>query len=316
MTAFELLAACLLDAALGDPRRLPHPVRVMGYAIVRYERMARSMVRRPVMLKFAGVVLAVGLPGLVYGVIWTILEITARIHATAHTLAVVGLSFTALAGRDLVDHALAVRQALKAGSLNDARKAVSNIVGRDTDRLPAPEVIRATVETIAESTADGVVSPLFYLMLGGPALALAFKAVSTLDSMIGHLDSRYRDIGWASARLDDAANWLPARVTGLLIVLAAAFTTQRMQAAWHILKRDAAKHPSPNSGRPEAAMAGALGVQLGGTNWYGARPTERPLLGDKENELAPHHIEAALRTMVVVSSMAVGMGIVVLMVMR
>jgi adenosylcobinamide-phosphate synthase len=309
MTAVELLAACLLDAVMGDPRWLPHPVRGMGRIISWYEGIMRTMASSPVAEGIAGLLLVAALPAAAYGLGWVVIEMAARVHPWARTVAVIVLSFTALAGRDLVDHALAVLRGLNVGSLDVARTAVSHIVGRDTEKLSEPEVVRATVETIAESTADGIVAPLFYLTLGGPALALAFKSVSTLDSMIGHLEAPYRHFGWASARLDDVLNWIPARLTGLLFVLAAGLTTGRMAQAWRILRRDGAKHPSPNSGRPEAAMAGALGVELGGINWYAGELCERPRLGgDQEVQPAPGHIQAALTLMIVTSVMAVALA--------
>jgi adenosylcobinamide-phosphate synthase len=173
------------------------------------------------------------------------------------------------------------------------------------------DIVRATVETIAESTADGILAPLFYLALGGPPLALAYKAVSTLDSMIGHLDNRYRWLGWASARLDDVANFIPARITALLLVLSAGIVSRSwpaMQHAWQIVLRDGARHPSPNSGHPEAAMAGALGVQLGGTNRYDGVLVERPCLGDPVQSLTRAHIGMALTLMLWTSLTGVLLG--------
>jgi adenosylcobinamide-phosphate synthase len=185
-------------------------------------------------------------------------------------------------------------------------------VGRDTNHLSEPEVVRATAETIAESASDGIIAPLVYLVVGGPPLALAYKAINTLDSMIGHRDNRYRDLGWASARLDDAVNWLPARLTAVFLVLAAGIYTGTMRQAWRIMRRDGDKHPSPNSGWPEAAMAGALGVQFGGTNFYGGDRSERARLGDPLMPLSPCHITAALRLMAVASLMAVILAVAIL----
>jgi adenosylcobinamide-phosphate synthase len=198
---------------------------------------------------------------------------------------------------------VAVGRALETGSLDDARLAVARIVGRDTAQLSEAEVVRATVETVAESTSDGIVAPLFFLVLGGAPLALAYKAISTLDSMVGHLDEQYRYFGWASARLDDVANWIPARLTALVIVVSASVVFrngERRKRAWHVLWRDGKKHPSPNGGRPEAAMAGALGVQLGGTNFYEGVPSARPVLGESVRSLSPPCIDEALRVMWVV----------------
>jgi len=160
------------------------------------------------------------------------------------------------------------------------------------------------VESVAESASDGVVAPLFYLALGGPPLALAYKAISTLDSMVGHQDAPYRHFGWASARLDDAANLIPARLTAVLLVLAACLYTRTGKVAWRTLRRDGHKHPSPNSGRPEAAMAGALRVRLGGLAMYDGKPVERSYLGDGASNLEPFHITSALRLMILAAALA------------
>src|SRR5438477_4355450 len=179
------------------------------------------------------------------------------------------------------------------------------------------EIVRATVETIAESTADGIMAPLFYLVLGGAPLALAYKALSTLDSMIGHMDDRYRWFGWASARLDDVVNFLPARITALLLVLSAGIVSRSwpaMQHAWEILLRDGRQHPSPNSGRPEAAMAGALGVQLGGINAYEGIPVERSILGESIRSLRQNCIDETLRVMWTVFGIAAVIGVGLLLV--
>jgi adenosylcobinamide-phosphate synthase len=227
----------------------------------------------------------------------------------------VGLAYTTLAGRDLFDHVRAVRQNLAGGNLVGARHAVSLIVGRDTDTLSEPEVVRATVESIAESTADGVIAPLVYLTIGGAPLALAYKAINTLDSMIGHRDTRYIDFGWASARLDDLANWIPARLSAGLIVAAAGLATgqwSRTTMSWQILRRDGHKHSSPNSGRPEAAMAGALGIQLGGINFYDGLPQEGARMGDGTNSLTPYDIDRAIRITVITCGLGLFLAVVTL----
>ncbi|MGH7255437.1 MAG: cobalamin biosynthesis protein CobD/CbiB, partial [Nitrospirales bacterium] len=201
MTAGELIAACVLDAAIGDPRGWPHPVRWMGWVIAQYERRIQTLVQGATGKRVAGLLLAVGLPLLVYGVVTVVIAVSARVDAWAGTAATVLLAFWSLAARDLHDHARAVAQALTRGSLEEAREAVARIVGRETRDLDEEGVVRAAVETVAESTADGYVAPLFYLVVGGPPLALAYKAVNTLDSMVGHRTPRYEQIGWASARL-------------------------------------------------------------------------------------------------------------------
>jgi adenosylcobinamide-phosphate synthase len=248
----------------------------------------------------AGVLLAVALPTGAYAAGALLIWLGSSIGPLWGSLVTVLLAWTTLAARDLIDHVVSVQRALQSVSLTEARAAVAKIVGRDTEEMAESDIVRATVETIAESTADGIIAPLFYLILGGVPLALAYKAVSTLDSMIGHVDDRYRWFGWASARLDDLANFLPARITALLLVLSAGIVSRSwpaMQCAWQIVLRDGGQHPSPNSGRPEAAMAGALGVQLGGINHYAGLPIERLCLGDPDQPLTRAHIGRALTLM-------------------
>ncbi len=287
--------ACALDAAIGDPRRLPHPVRWMGLAAAWFEQRVRPLCRSSHSLRRGGIVLALGLPLLSYLAGWLLIAFATNVHDLAGRAVGLALAVTTLAWRDLVDHVGAISNALKADALPQARQAVALIVGRDTETMSESDVVRATVETIAESASDGVIAPLFYLMLGGAPLALAYKAVNTLDSMVGHRDERYRDFGWASARLDDVANWIPARVTAGLMVIAAGLVRGigSVRRSWRIWVRDGHKHASPNSGRPEAAMAGALGVQLGGVNRYDGVAVERPYLGDRLEPLTSHHIVRA-----------------------
>ena len=300
--------ACVLDAAIGDPRWFPHPVRLMGRMIVWYESRVRMMIHTPAGERAAGIVLAIELPALGYAVGWLAIELAGRADAVVQTVVTVLLAWTTLAAGDLFDHARSVVHALEAGSPDRAREAVSKIVGRDTHDLSEAEIVRATIETIAESTADGVIAPLFYLAIGGPPLALAYKAINTLDSMIGHRDVHYRYFGWASARLDDMANWAPARLTAILLIVAAACRTHTMRTAWRTFRRDGGKHPSPNSGRPEAAMAGALGVQLGGKNVYGGVASERPRLGEAMAPLVPGQVRTALQLMGIASLMAAALA--------
>lgn len=304
----DLLLACGLDATIGDPRWLPHPVRGMGYLVTWVEKRIRLLCAGPRALRLAGVVLALGLPSLAFLLGWIMIVGGTAIHEWVGRGIGLCLAFTTLAWRDLIDHVNAVSDALKTGSLEQAREAVSLIVGRDTDRLSESEIVRATVETIAESASDGVIAPLLLLAVGGAPLALAYKAVSTLDSMVGHRDEHYRDFGWASARLDDLINWIPARLTAWLMVMTAAFSLQgvkQFKRSIVTLLRDGYKHPSPNSGRPEAAMAGVLGVQLGGTNVYDGLPQERPVLGDEVETLSIKHITRAKWTMTIAYLLAV-----------
>lgn len=300
MTGGELAVACLLDAAVGDPRWFPHPVRWMGLIVDWCDRRVYQLLLSPAKQRMAGVLLAVALPVGAYAAGAMLVWFSSSVDPLWGSAATVLLAWTTLAARDLIDHVVSVQRALQSVSLMEARVAVAKIVGRDTEEMDESDIVRATVETIAESTADGIMAPLFYLALGGAPLALAYKAISTLDSMIGHLDDRYRWFGWASARLDDAVNFIPARITALLLVLSAGIVSRSWPAtqhAWGILIRDGRRHPSPNSGRPEAAMAGALGVQLGGINRYDGLPVERPCIGDPDQPLTRAHIGMALTLM-------------------
>jgi len=311
MTGSEFALAASLDVIMGDPRWLPHPVRVMGWIIGWCDDHVRKICRRPLALRVAGLALAAGLPIFVYCMGRWIVEEAGSLTGWFGSVATVVLASTTLAGRDLWDHVRAVSLSLRQGQLVGARHAVSMVVGRDTQQLSESEIARAAIETIAESTADGVIAPLFYLALGGPAVALAYKAVNTLDSMIGHRDERHIDFGWASARLDDAANWIPARLSAVLLVLATGLVTMsrgRMMSSARIWWRDGGKHPSPNSGRPEAAMAGALGVQLGGTNYYDGTAQERPILGDGRRDVFVEDITLATHLMVAASVLGVMIG--------
>ena len=311
MTGGELAAACIVDAALGDPRWFPHPVRWMGIIVNWCDRLVHRLLLSPSKQRMAGVLLAAALPTGAYAAGALLIWLGDLIDPLLGSVVTVLLAWTTLAARDLIDHVLAVQRALQSASLAEARTAVAKIVGRDTEEMDESDIVRATVETIAESTADGIIAPLFYLILGGAPLALAYKAVSTLDSMIGHLDDRYRWFGWASARLDDVANFIPARITALLLVLSVGIVSRSwaaMRRTRKILHRDGGRHPSPNSGRPEAAMAGALGVQLGGINRYDGFAIERPCLGDPDQPLTRAHIGMALTLMLWTSLTGVLLG--------
>jgi adenosylcobinamide-phosphate synthase len=291
----------------------------MGSLVNWYDRRVYQLLLSPAKQRIAGLLLAVALPFGAYVGGASLIWLGSWIDSLWGSAVAVLMAWTTLAARDLIDHVLAVQRALQTASLAEARVAVAKIVGRDTEEMGEADIVRATVETIAESTADGIMAPLFYLALGGAPLALAYKAVSTLDSMIGHLDDRYRWFGWASARLDDAANFLPARITAFLLVLSVGIVSRSWAAtkrAWKILQRDGGRHPSPNSGRPEAAMAGALGVQLGGVNHYDGFPIERPCLGDPDQSLTRDHIGRALTLMIWTSLLGVLLGMGWLLVVR
>lgn len=267
VTPLELVAGVALDLALGDPRWLPHPVRALGWWIARQEGFLPRTTGGGVALLLitvatASLVVWLTLPWLTIVWIWLLLAL-----------------------RSLDLEATRVLRDLERGDLAAARASLAMIVGRDTEALDEHEILRAAIETMAENLSDAVVAPLFYLLLGGPVAMAAYKAVNTLDSMVGHRNDRYREFGRASARMDDLLNFVPARLTAALVWLYAAITGNNVRRSISVTLRDAAKQPSPNSGYPEAAVAGALGVRLGGLNFYHGVESRREFLGDTDAPL-------------------------------
>lgn len=279
MLWFTVPLAFLIDLVIGDPAFLPHPVRIMGEAIARFEKFLRSFTRSSSSERIAGCCLALLIPITAYIITLGLCLLADLTNHYIGILVSTWLISTTIAARGLVDAGRSVYRHLTRGEIDKARDEVGGIVGRDTDAMEEPEIVRATVETMAENIVDGVVAPIFFALIGGAPLALTYRAVNTLDSMVGYRNSRYLHFGWASARLDDIANYIPARITGLLIVLSAALLGYPPIRVLITMLRDSAKHPSPNSGIPESGVAGALGVQLGGTNYYEGIPSFRPLLG-------------------------------------
>lgn len=289
-----ILGAVLLDLLLGDPRRLPHPVVFIGRLITALEKALRYLVRNE---RLGGALLLLITIGTTVGLTLAVLKGAYAIGLYTGFAVAVFLSYTCLAARSLHRESELVADALARGDLAEARRYLSYIVGRDTDSLDEAEIWRATVETVAENTSDGVIAPLLCLLLGGPVMGLAYKAVNTLDSMVGYKNDRYFHFGWASARCDDLMNWLPARLTGVLMVLAAPLAALSASGAWRIMRRDGRNHASPNSGIPEAAAAGALGVMLGGNNVYFGTPVTKPTIGDPEKTLDGLAWRGAVRLM-------------------
>ncbi len=289
-------AAVALDLVMGDPRALPHPVVGMGAAIARLERAWNRGTPRARRLRGALMTALVVLG--TYALAWGALALLARLHPWLGWLAEWWLLASCLAIKGLRDAAQAVATPLAAGDLASARRALAMVVGRDTQRLDEAGITRGAVETVAENTVDGITAPLCFALLGGAPLALAYKAVNTLDSMVGYRSERYIDFGWASARLDDVANWLPARLTALTLWLGGFVVGGlRTRGALVATRREAPRHPSPNAGWPEAMVANLLGVQLGGTNYYRGEVSERARLGTPHARLRGEHIGAAIRLM-------------------
>jgi len=290
----QILLAILLDLLLGDPRWLPHPVQGIGWLAQRSEAPLRRLIANQKLAGIFAVLLVVGSTVLAgFGLITA----ATVIHPLAGDIVAILLLYTCFAARSLHDHAIVVYRPLTAGDLTEARQRVSWLVGRDTDQLNESEIARAAVESVAENTVDGCTAPLLFAFLGGPLGALAYKSISTLDSTFGYKNERYLQFGWASARLDDLANLIPARLTALLVTPAALLLGLHAGNAWQLFWRDRRNHPSPNSGQIEAAMAGALGVRLGGVNSYDGQASFRPFMGDPLNPLAAGHILQTVRLM-------------------
>src|SRR5262249_5735933 len=278
----------------GDPRWLPHPVRLIGRLASWAEPRCRQLIANEYL---AGVVFTFGVVATLGGGVWVIVWGLRLFHPLLAGVATVYFVYAGLATRDLPSEATAVWRQLQGDELDQARQQLSRIVGRDTAQLDAPEIVRATVETVAESTVDGVLAPLFFAALGGAPGLWAYKAINTLDSMVGHHEAPYTRFGWAAARLDDVANFVPARIGLFLLGVGTWITGGEPGRCWRIGWRDGGKHPSPNAGISEAAMAGALGVRLGGTNTYDGVVYVQPYLGDPLRALDISCIPQAVRVM-------------------
>ena len=274
-----LLVGALIDLLIGDPEWFYHPVRLIGRYISAATKRAKADDPPPKVLRRRAVLVAVSTVLVTAGVTGFILALLKSWGFWPHFIGMSLISWMCLSARNLADEANGVRRALDI-SLEAGRERVGRIVGRDTANLDEREIICATVETVAENLSDGVISPMLYLALGGPVLGMAFKAASTLDSMIGYMDEKYRDVGWFAARADDVWNYVPARVTALLMCLCAFPLGLDGRCAFRIVARDRNNHLSPNCAWPESAAAGALGVQLGGDHEYFGKTVHKPTIGD------------------------------------
>lgn len=292
------ILAFLMDCVIGDPRSKFHPVVLIGKLIAGLETWLYSPEDSDKRKFWRGLLLMLLVLVICYGATAGIVYGVRRLGFPYLSWGVEALllSFT-ISPRNLAEAGREIQRYLAAGDIEEARFKVGWIVGRDTDKLTVPEITRATVETIAENIVDGVISPLFFFFLGGVPLAVAYRAANTMDSMIGYKNEKYLFFGRAAARTDDAWNYIPARITGLLLVLAAWLLKYDWREAWRMMRRDAAKHPSPNGGFTEATVAGALGIRLGGLNYYFGRPSFRTYMGEPRQELSPRHISGAIRLM-------------------
>ncbi len=296
-----------MDLIFGDPSWLPHPVKGIGWLIVRLDFVLRNLFKNK---KIAGIFLVFFVVGPVWIISFIIVRWVSGINYYAGLIISGILIYTSLSIKDLKIHSMRVVKALNNNNEDDARKNLSLIVGRDTVNLDRQGVIRATIETVAENSVDGIISPFFYAFIGGAPLALAYKAINTLDSMVGYKNEKYKEFGWASAKIDDMANFIPARLSFFILPLSGLLAGKGWLRSLKIALRDGKNNPSPNSGIPEAAVSGALGVRLGGLNFYNSVPVLKPFIGDELYSLESKHIGESLRIIYCCAFLSVIIGVV------
>ncbi len=310
---WHLFCAYVIDLVAGDPERLPHPVRWMGWAVARGEKLLYDPAASPAFLRASGVLLWFCVIVLVVVVSLVLIGISQLMGKIVGDIVLIWLAYTMLATRSLHRESARVAAALRIRDIDLARSLLSRIVSRDTSSLNESDIYRALIETVSENISDGIVAPLFYMALFGPVGALVYKAINTMDSMLGYTSDRYRYFGWFSARADDVAGWIPARISGWLLVGAAACTGRNWRFAMKIMLRDAGKMKSPNAGYPEAAAAGALGVQLGGTNVYFGEAVEKPKLGEAHSPISQETYGQMIRLMYLTSVLSFFMAFCILL---
>ena len=307
-----MLGGFILDGIFGDPAWLVHPVVIMGKAITALEKFLRKRLpNTPEGERLGGRILAMALPVgtllITGGICWLFYRISPILGFAIELL----WCAQALAAKGLAQESTNVYRELVKGDLPASRRAVSRIVGRDTAELTSEGVTKAAVETVAENASDGVIAPLFYMMLGGAPLALVYKAINTMDSMVGYKNEKYLNFGRAAAKLDDAANYLPSRIAALLWIASAALTGNDAKSAWRIWRRDRRKHASPNSAQTESACAGALNVQLAGPATYFGKYCDKPTIGDAVRAIEPKDILRANTMMYVASVLGLAAAVLV-----
>ena len=312
MIGYAVLGGFVLDAIFGDPAWLPHPVVYMGKAISVLEKGLRARLpKTPEGELWGGRILAFCLPVGTLALTSLVCMGAAALHPLLGLAVQMFWCGQALAAKGLVQESMNVYRELTKPDLPAARIAVSRIVGRDTEALTAEGVTKAAVETVAENASDGVLAPLFYMLLGGAPLALTYKAINTMDSMVGYKNTQYLYFGRAAAKLDDVANYLPSRIAALLWVAAAALTGNDARSAWRIWRRDKRNHASPNSAQTESACAGALNVQLAGPAYYFGEYYKKPTIGDSVRPIEPEDIRRADRMMYAESLLALALGLLI-----
>lgn len=296
MNIVSIYIGYILDLIIGDPYSFPHPVRFIGSLIKLVEKQIRKLAKTDKALKLGGFILWIITVGSTYLVTYSILKVFS-FNRVAFMVMNSIIIYTTLATKCLKDEAIKIYNVLKTKDIKKSRKQLSYIVGRDTTNLSEAEIIRATVETVAENTVDGIVAPMFYAFLGGAPLAMAYKAVNTLDSTVGYKNDKYKDLGFASAKIDDIANYIPARISVVLMTIGSLLVGYDYKNCMKISIRDRKNHKSPNCAYSEGAVAGALGIQLGGTNIYFGKAVYKPTIGDKTREIETEDIKRTNRIM-------------------
>jgi adenosylcobinamide-phosphate synthase len=292
MIFYHLIAmtiAYFIDILIGDPPDWPHPVRWMGLMISRLEKRLNQGSHK----KWKGIMMLLFLLLSILLIVTILVIVGYQIHPYVGIGVEAIVIATTIAQKSLKEASLEVYRPLVNGELSEARTKLSYIVGRDTDQLNESEIARGAIETVAENTSDGVTAPLFWALIGGAPLAIVYRAVNTCDSMVGHRNERYEEFGWASAKMDDVMNWVPSRLTGMIMLIGKRPERMSYRKAWRILFRDAKKHPSPNSGWGEAAVAAILGIQLGGINYYKGMISNRAKMGEPIEPIQSDHIRKA-----------------------
>jgi adenosylcobinamide-phosphate synthase len=296
MNIIDILLAVIIDWLIGDPYWVPHPIIYIGKFISFLEKQGRKLYKTNVGIKIFGGFIVIIVASVSFIIPFIILKLLISIPWLYHILNVI-IIWTTLAAKCLSKEAKKVYYALKDKDIEKARLMLSYIVGRDTTQLNDNEIIRADVETVAENAADGVIAPLFYAIIGGAPLAMMYKAINTMDSMLGYMNEKYKYIGFFPAKVDDVFNFIPARITGILICLSSFVVKGNAVESFKIMLRDRKNHKSPNCAYPEAAAAGAMKVQLGGTNVYFGEVVYKPTIGDKKKELSFEHINDSIKIM-------------------
>ena len=293
-----LLLGVFFDLLIGDPHCFYHPIRLVGNLISVTEKGLRAVFPKTGQgEKTAGVFLSVIVCSVTAGAVAAVLYLAGKIHPYLHLAVMALFCYWMLAAKSLKDESMKVYRELKKEDLKAARRAVSMIVGRDTDQLTAEGVTKAAVETVAENASDGVMAPLLYLAVGGPVLGAFYKAVNTMDSMVGYKNDRYLHFGRAAAKLDDLVNLIPSRLAALLLIVSAYLLRYDGKNAYRIWRRDRRNHKSPNSAQTESACAGALGLRLAGDAWYFGKLVPKPYIGDEIHPIEPQDIRRVNRLM-------------------